>query len=119
MTHCADRSLLRSRALAAAALLSAGCQIPTFKIEQSMSAVEPAAITAAQERARTDLDCGAVNTQVLSRDVPPNQTLYSLQRYVYRIEAQGCGRKSVFSVACAPGSPCSAMSESGIVERVK
>jgi len=105
--------------LAAGMVLLAGCQIPASKVEQSVNALEPAAVIAAQERARTDLDCGAVKTAVLSRDIPPNQTLYSLQRYVYRIEAQGCGRRTVFAVACVTNSPCSAMSESGIVERVK
>jgi len=108
----------RGRVLALAAL-AAGCQIPAGRVEQSAKAMEPAAVAAAQERARTDLDCGAVQTEVLSRDVPPNQTLYSLERYVYRIQAQGCGRRTVFSVACVANSPCSAMSESGFIERVK
>ena len=101
------------------AALAAGCQIPASRVESSVTAMEPTAVEAAQERARTDLNCGAVQTEVLSRDVPPNQTLYTLQRYVYRIQAQGCGRKTVFSVACVANSPCSAMSESGVIERVK
>jgi hypothetical protein len=101
------------------AALAGGCQIPQARVEASAAAMEPAAVAAAQERARTDLDCGAVQTEVLSRDVPPNQTLYSLHRYVYRIQVQGCNRRTVLSVACVTNSPCSAMSESGIVERVK
>jgi len=105
------RTLVRRRCILAAAVLTAGCQVPAARVEQNVSA--------AQERARTDLDCGAVKTTVLAREAPPNQTLYTLARYVYRIEAQGCGRKSVFSVACVANGPCSAMSESGIVERVK
>jgi hypothetical protein len=113
------RASVWRRFILAGAALTAGCQIPAASVEQSMSAMEPAAVSAAQERARTDLDCGAVKTTVLARESPPNQTLYTLARYVYRIEAQGCGRKTVFSVACVVNSPCSAMSESGIVERVK
>ena len=113
------RTLVRRRCILAAAVLTAGCQVPAARVEQNVSAMEPAAVSAAQERARTDLDCGAVKTTVLAREAPPNQTLYTLARYVYRIEAQGCGRKSVFSVACVANGPCSAMSESGIVERVK
>jgi hypothetical protein len=101
------------------AALAAGCQVPQAKVQSDVNAMEPAAVAAAQERARTDLDCGAVQTEVLSREVPPSQTLYSLARYVYRIQAQGCGRRTVFSVACVTNSPCSAMSESGTIERVK
>ena len=118
MSECVHTSAWRRFSLVAAGLI-AGCQIPAAKVQQDVSAMEPAAVIAAQERARTDLDCGAVKTAVLSREAPPSQTLYTLARYVYRIEAQGCGRRTVFSVACVVNSACSAMSESGTVERVK
>jgi hypothetical protein len=81
--------------------------------------MQPGAIAAAEERARTDLDCGALTSKVLSSDHSQVRDAYSLRRILYRIEVQGCNRKTVFSVACSPKSPCSAMSESGLVERVK
>ena len=107
--------------MGAVALLLAACKTVTVPgtAAGNIDAMEPAAITAAKERAQSDLGCGAVKTTVLSRDYPENLTIYSLQRVVYRIEVQGCDRKTTFAVACVPNSPCSAMSESGVVERVK
>ena len=105
----------------AVALLLAACQTVTVPggAAHNVDAMEPAAITAAKERAQIDLGCGAATATVLSRDYPQNLTVYSVQRVVYRIEVQGCDRKTTFAVACVPNSPCSAMSESGVVERVK
>ena len=96
----------------------AGCALPQ-SVERDAQAMQPAAIAAAEDRARTDLDCGALTSQVLSSDHSQVRDAYSLKRILYRIEVQGCNRKTVFAVACAPKSPCSAMSESGLVERVK
>jgi hypothetical protein len=107
-----------ARRVAACCAVLAGCASPA-SVERNVEDMQPAAIEAAQERARTDLDCGAVAGKVLSSEHSQVRDAYSMQRIVYRIEVQGCNRKSVFSVACAPKSPCSAMSESGLVERVK
>jgi hypothetical protein len=107
-----------ARYLALCCSVIAGCVSPE-RVERSVEDMQPAAIEAAQERARTDLDCSAVTGKVLSSDHSQVRDAYSLQRIVYRIEVQGCNRKTIFSVACVPKSPCSAMSESGLVERVK
>jgi hypothetical protein len=109
-------SVVRRVAICCAVL--AGCASPAT-VEQSVQSMQPAAIAAAEERAHTDLDCGQVASKVLSTDHSQVRDAYSLRRILYRIEVQGCNRKTVFSVACSPKSPCSAMSESGLVERVK
>jgi len=109
-------SLARRLAVCCAAL--AGCASPE-RAQRNVEDMQPAAIEAAEERARIDLDCGALAGKVLSSEHALVRDAYSMQRIVYRIEVQGCSRKTVFSVACAPGSPCSALSESGLVERVK
>jgi hypothetical protein len=96
----------------------AGCALPQSG-ERAAEAMQPAAVAAAEDRARTDLDCAALTSKVLSADHSQVRDAYSLKRILYRIEVQGCNRKTVFAVACAPKSPCSAMSESGLVERVK
>lgn len=109
-------SIARLVALCCAVL--AGCASPE-RAERNVADMQPAAIDAAEERARIDLDCGAFSSMVLSSEHAPVRDAYSMQRIVYRIEVQGCNRRTVFSVACAPRSPCSALSESGLVERVK
>jgi hypothetical protein len=107
-----------ARHLAVCCSVVAGCVSPQ-SAERDAEAMQPAAIAAAEDRARTDLDCAALTSKVLSTDHSQVRDAYSLKRILYRIEVQGCNRKTVFAVACALKSPCSAMSESGLVERVK
>jgi hypothetical protein len=107
-----------ARRLAVCCAVLAACASPE-RAQRNVEDMQPAAIAAAEERARIDLDCAAFSSKVLASGHAPVRDAYSLQRAVYRIEVQGCNRKTVFSVACAPGGPCSALSESGLVERVK
>ncbi|HEU5283857.1 MAG TPA: hypothetical protein VFU53_08590 [Burkholderiales bacterium] len=107
-----------TRHIAVCCSVLAGCALPQSG-ERDAEAMEPAAIAAAEDRGRTDLDCAALTSKVLSTDHSQVRDAYSLKRILYRIEVQGCNRKTVFAVACAMKSPCSAMSESGLVERVK
>lgn len=107
-----------ARHIAVCCTMLAGCATPE-RVQRQVQEMQPAAIAAAQERARTDLGCDVVAGKVLSSEHPPVRDAYGLQRILYRIEVQGCNRKTVFSVACAPDSQCSALSEGGMVERVK
>jgi len=107
-----------ARHVAVCCAVLAGCASPE-RAERNVEDMQPAAINAAEDRARTDLDCAALSSKVLSSEHAQVRNAYSLQRMLYRIEVQGCNRRTVFSVACAPKSPCSALSESGLVERVK
>ena len=74
------------------------------QVERSVESMQPGAIAAAEERARTDLDCGALTSKVLSSDHSQVRDAYSLRRILYRIEVRGCNRKTVFSVACLHAS---------------
>lgn len=87
--------------------------------EDQVKALEPRALAAAQERAATDLNCGAAKTEVLSTDHGDLSSLYGLRRVVFRVQATGCGLRTTYSVACAVNSMCNAMSEGGMVERVQ
>ena len=82
-----------------------------------MNTMEPHAVEAAVERGRTDLNCGTVKTEVLSREHGDLANQYNLHRVVYRIEAKGCRMSTIYSVACVPNAVCSAISESGTVQR--
>jgi hypothetical protein len=95
-----------------------GCYNPE-RLERLVTSMEPIAVEAAVDRARTDLNCGAVKTAVLSREHGDLGNQYDLTRVVYRIEATGCHLRTVYSVACVPNAVCSAISEKGAVERVQ
>jgi hypothetical protein len=95
-----------------------GCYNPE-RLEGLVTTMEPLAVEAAVDRARTDLNCGAVKTTVLSREHGDLGNQYNLTRVVYRIEATGCHLSTVYSVACVPNAVCSAISEKGTVERVQ
>ena len=99
-------------------VLLAGCVTP--KQQQDMvTQLEPQAVEAAIDRARTDLNCGAVKPNVLSREHGDLSTHYNLHRVVYRIEVTGCKLSTIYSVACVPNAVCSAISESGTVQRAQ
>jgi hypothetical protein len=98
-------------------VLSAGCQSTPEQIEQRLAQMEPAALRSAQERAQLDLNCGQVKARILSREAGDQRSAYGLQRMVYRVETQGCSKRTTFVVACAPKGVCSALSENGLVER--
>lgn len=87
------------------------------EIRRRVEAMEPDAQQTARERAQVDLNCGTMTTRIIDRQVGELDRLQGLHRVVYRIEASGCGRKSLYAVACLHNGFCSAMSDSGLVER--
>lgn len=105
-------------AVAIGALALAGCSNPE-RLQGLVDTMEPDAVQAAMERGRTDLNCGAVKTTVLSREHGDLANQYNLHRVVYRVQATGCKLSTIYSVACVPNAVCSAISESGTVQRVQ
>jgi hypothetical protein len=95
-----------------------GCASPERQ-QGMVDKIEPQAIEAAIDRARTDLNCGAVKPAVLSREHGDLGNQYNLHRVVYRIEVTGCKLSTIYSVACVPNAVCSAISESGTVQRAQ
>ena len=96
----------------------AACKTPQQQ-EAMVQAMQPMAIDAAKDRARTDLNCQALQTAVLSTEHGDLGDQYSLHRVVYRVEVKGCRLRTVYSVACVPNAVCSAISESGTVDRTQ
>ena len=109
---------IRLPVLAAVLLALAACAPDPAKVQQEVQAMEPQARAAAQERAQTDLNCGAIKTDVLSVDDKDLGNAYALNRIVYRVQTTGCGQRTTYSVACNK-SVCSAMSDGSMIERVK
>jgi len=105
-------------AMTFAAVTLAGCSNPE-RLQGLVETMEPDAIQAAMERGRTDLNCGAVKTTVLSREHGDLANQYNLHRVVYRVEATGCKLTTIYAVACVPNAVCSAISESGTVQRAQ
>jgi len=95
------------------------CRSTPEGVQQMAQAMEPLAIDAAKERAQSDLNCAALKTTVLSRETGGISSEYDLHRVVYRVETSGCRLRTVYSVACTPKGVCSAISESGTVERTQ
>jgi hypothetical protein len=116
-TRIADwrRTLL---ATSIGALPLTGCHNPE-RLEGMVNTMEPLAVEAAVERARTDLNCSTVETAVLSREHGDLGNQYNLHRVVYRVEATGCKLTTTYSVACVPNAVCSAISEGGNIRRVQ
>lgn len=99
------------------ALLLAGCKTSPEQAAQRVEEMKPNALAAARERGQVDLNCGDVKAQLLSHEAGDMTRAQSLQRAVYKVQASGCGRKTTLSVACSYNSVCSAMSDSGMIER--
>lgn len=110
-----EKSVMRLACIAMVCLMNA-CATKE-DVRQRVAAMEPEALDAARERARSDLACGAVKARIVDRQVGELDRVQGLHRVVYRIEAAGCGRKSMYAVACTHKSMCSAMSDQGVVER--
>jgi hypothetical protein len=126
MTHAIARLPLWLVQLRAARLVPilgllalAGCGSSANTTEEHVKEMEPQAEAAAQERAATDLACGAISTQILEREHGDLSGAYGLKRVVYLIQATGCGMRARYSVACSVKSVCSALSDGGVIERVK
>ncbi len=115
-THAGWWRTMLATTVGAAAL--AGCHNPE-RLEGMVNTMEPLAVEAAVERARTDLNCPTVKTAVLSREHGDLANQYNLHRVVFRVEATGCKLTTIYSVACVPNAVCSAISESGSIQRVQ
>lgn len=96
----------------------AGCHNPE-RLQGLVDTMEPLAVEAAVDRARTDLNCPTIKTSVLSREHGDLGNQYNLHRVVYRVETTGCKLTTVYSVACVPNAVCSAISEGGSIQRVQ
>lgn len=103
--------------LAGAAALLAACAMPQSRVARHIDEMKPNALEAAKERAQSDLACGSVKAEVLEHDAGDMGKAYGLSRVEYKVRAVGCGHATVYRVACTPRSVCSAMADSGIVER--
>ncbi len=107
----------RTAILAAVAALVAGCAMSQSRVNENVEQMRPQAATAAKERAQSDLACGSIKAEVLDHDAGDMGKAYGLHRIEYTVRASGCGRATTYKVACTPKSVCSAMADSGIVER--
>jgi len=104
---------------AVACLMIAGCNADPQKKEARLKQLEPAALAAAQERGRLDLNCEQVKANVLSVEGAADGRVYSLFRPEYKIATQGCGKRTVFTVACTDEGYCTAMAQNSAIEPVK
>jgi hypothetical protein len=98
--------------------LLAACTTDPAKQEDQVKALEPQALAAAQERAVTDLNCGAAKGQILSSDHGDLGNAYGLRSVNFRVQVTGCGLRTTYAVRCVVHSMCGAMSEGATVERV-
>jgi hypothetical protein len=78
----------------------------------------PAAKAAAQERARSDLNCEKITTEIVSTD-EGSTSVYAVDRREYRVAVRGCGKRTTYTVACTKFSVCSALAERSIIERTE
>ena len=102
-----------------ACVMIAGCKADPQKKEARLKQLEPAALAAAQERGRLDLNCEQVKSTVLSVETAADQNIYSLFRPEYRVATQGCGKRTVFTVACTDEGYCTAMAQNSAIEPAK
>jgi len=94
-----------------------GCQSPQ-SLERRLDEVQPAALDAARERARTDLSCDeSIATDVISRS-SSDPSAYSVDRSEYKIAASGCNRRIVLTVACTKHRMCSALAQDAVVRDI-
>jgi hypothetical protein len=91
----------------AAMLLTASCQTTPL-----LDSAQPAAIDAAQKRARFDFNCPSATGQVISREnvqEPMGTMRYTpTPRVEYTIGVSGCDKRGTYAVICAEGGGCAA-----------
>lgn len=121
------RGFLRLGLSRTAALISAKALLCLFLLtvaggcasqQDFLSQIEPAALSAAQNRAQFELNCPNLTTSVLSRKViePPPIAVRlggGMQRAEYTIGVAGCGRRSVYMAICPDASNCNAFAQTG------
>jgi len=114
-----DANRWRWLLVAAVCVAMAGCKSDPKKTESRVKELEPKAAAAAQERGRLDLNCEQVTANVLSHDATGSENAYSLFRPEYKVAAQGCGKRTVFTVVCTDEGVCTAMAQTSVIETVK
>ena len=98
-------------------LLLDSCASPEA-LERRLDDLQPAALDAAKERARTDLGCEeSIATNVISRS-PGESGVYSVDRAEYKIAASGCSKRIILTVACTKNRLCSALAQDAFVQRL-
>ena len=98
-------------------LLLDSCASPEA-LERRLDDLQPAALDAAKERARTDLGCEeSIATNVISRS-PGESGVYSVDRAEYKIAASGCSKRIILTVACTKNRLCSALAQDAVVQRL-
>jgi hypothetical protein len=78
----------------------------------------PAAKAAAQERARSDLNCEKIASEIVGTQAA-GTSVYDIDRREYRVAVRGCGKRTTYTVACTKFSVCSALAERAIIERTE
>jgi hypothetical protein len=76
----------------------------------------PAAQAAALERARSDLNCDKIATDIVSEKAA-GKSFYDIDRREYKVAVRGCGKRTTYTVACTKFSVCSALAERAVIER--
>ena len=94
----------RSSWAGAASALLVGCASGPPFIDQA----QPEATALVQRRAAFELNCPAVTTQLLSREMlQPISVRVGIERAEYTIGASGCGKRVLYVVICPDnGSGC-------------
>src|SRR5262245_62126659 len=91
-------------ACAAAAAIAAGCATQS----QQLAARQPAAVAAALERGRFDLNCPSATGTVLSQDyIQPaiqGPWMMGLNRVEYTVGVSGCNQRTTYVVLCQEGT---------------
>ena len=98
-------------------VLLGACASPEA-LERRLDELQPVALDAAKERARTDLGCEeSIATSVISRS-PGESGVYSIDRAEYKIAASGCSKRILLTVACTKNRLCSALAQDAVVQRL-
>ena len=83
--------------------------------QQFLDQLEPAALSAAQNRAQFELNCPNLTTSILSRKIieppPVAVRLGAMQRAEYTIGVSGCERRSTYMAVCLDASNCNAFAQ--------
>jgi hypothetical protein len=75
----------------------------------------PAAMQAAQSRARFELNCPDIQATVLSQKIIQG---WREEGSEYTIGVRGCGREAVYVTYCGPMQNCNALSQTGRINTV-
>jgi hypothetical protein len=100
----------RAIVLFPALLVEAGCVTDAQYLAQNSSA----ALTAAESRAKFELNCPQVEASILSQKVGAIEGIRAgIDWTEYTIGVRGCGRQAVYITACQDPSTCNAFAQTG------